>query len=643
VADEHEEEGIILGIDTTILGVIDDAVSIGDAERHLLYWNAAAERLFDTPFAEARGKRFEDIVEFKVIAPGGGASGIATTAAGNAWRGDAVMRTRSGEIRRIETTASPIMRDRELVGRISILRDATEIRRESDTLAAVFAASPLAVIVFDGDRRIQFWSAAATRLFGWEASELIGTSAKLVPPDELEAAAAIWARMDAGDVGPFDVHRLHRDGSAIEVRSWGAPLPNEGSMNAGAAARPRMVIFVDDLRERRTLEAQLAESQKLESIGRLAGGVAHDFNNLLMAIGGYAELLEPEGDPVGEQDAHIRGIRYAVDQAAELTRQLLAFSRKQELRPKVLDMRHIVDSVVPMLGRLLGERIRIAQRHPDDLWPVTADRSQLEAALVNLAVNARDAMPDGGTITIETANVELDETYAQAHAEVVPGPYAMVAVSDTGSGMDEETAGQIFEPFFTTKEIGRGTGLGLATVYGTVRQSGGHIWVYSEPGQGTTFKIYLPRAEAVLPAEGDVATPVRPLVAATATVLLVEDEAIVRDMMVIVLERRGYRVVAVSSGEAALEVLASIDATIDVLLTDVVMPGMDGLELFERLATIRPALPAVFMSGYTAMTLQRRPIPDGAEVLEKPFTAARLDETIRAALGGAADSGAGPR
>jgi two-component system cell cycle sensor histidine kinase/response regulator CckA len=617
----------VLGIDTRILDHIDDAVSIGDPDRRFLYWNPAAERMFGFTLDEVRGRRFEDIVDFEVVAPGGQGAGIVTTGAGGAWRGDAVMRTRDGQVRRIETTASPIMIDGQLVGRISINRDVTEVRRQADTLSAILAASPLGIAVFDQDRRIQFWSEAATELFGWTADEVIGTAARMVPQDELASGQQIWDAMLTGHIGPYDVRRLSKSGTPIDVRLWGAPLFDVPGASIG------IIILIEDMRERRRLETQLLQAQKLESIGRLAGGVAHDFNNLLTAIGGYAEILGSDLGPTDERQSTVRGIRQAADQAAALTRQLLAFSRSQELRPSIIDLRTVAATVQPLLRRLLGERVSVELRLSDELWPTLADRNQIESVLVNLGINARDAMPDGGTITIETANVELDATYARTHADVVPGDYAMVAVSDTGTGIDAETLSQIFEPFFTTKEAGKGTGLGLATVYGTVRQSGGYIWVYSEPGHGTSFKIYFPRATGQVVAEP--ATPPEPLAPAAvsrARILLVEDEQVVRDMVRLALERRGYRVMSAASAERALDVLVRTNEEIDLLLSDVVMPGMDGPTLLEQVWLSRPGLPAIFMSGYTAGAMERRPIPDGLTLLEKPFTAAKLDEAIRRVL-----------
>jgi signal transduction histidine kinase len=383
--------------------------------------------------------------------------------------------------------------------------------------------------------------------------------------------------------------------------------------------------------ERDVMRHQMLESQRLESIGRLAGGVAHDFNNLLTAIGGYADLAGSRLSAGDEAHADLRGVRHAADQAAALTSQLLAFSRNQELRPSVVDLSATVVEVEPLLRRLLGERVRLIARPAPDLWPVLVDPSQIESIIVNLAVNARDAMGSGGTLTIETANVELDNDYARAHAEVVPGPYAMIAVSDTGTGMDDATLARIFEPFFTTKALGHGTGLGLASVYGTVRQSDGHIWVYSEPGHGTTFKLYLPRTESAPPPEKKEVARVEPSVG-NEVVLVAEDEELVREMIISALKHRGYTVLAVTSGEEALEVIDQRGAELGVLLTDVVMPGISGVELLERARLVRPGLPAILMSGYTASTFEHRQPPSGVTYLEKPFTLAGLDEAIRKAL-----------
>jgi signal transduction histidine kinase/CheY-like chemotaxis protein len=416
---------------------------------------------------------------------------------------------------------------------------------------------------------------------------------------------------------------------------------SEGALATRTAELQATVASLEsEIAERRRIEAErdamqerILQSQRLESIGRLAGGVAHDFNNLLTAIRGYADLI---GDRIGADEAgqaDVEAVRHASDQAASLTRQLLAFSRNQELRPAIVDLNDVVRGVEPLLRRLLGERVTLVVRPVDGLWAVLVDPSQMESVIVNLAVNARDAMKDGGRLTIETANVDLDREYARDHAEVVPGPYAMVAVSDTGAGIDDQTIAHIFEPFFTTKGLGKGTGLGLATVYGTVRQSGGHIWVYSEPGRGTTFKIYLPRTE---PAD---VTPDRAMPAALPprhgreTVLVVEDEAAVRELVVQALERRGYPVIVAASGEEALVAIAERGAEVGLLLTDVVMPGLGGLELIDEVRRHRAGIRFICMSGYTSLNVTQRPIPDDVVFLEKPFTLARLDEVIRSVLG----------
>ena len=415
-------------------------------------------------------------------------------------------------------------------------------------------------------------------------------------------------------------HELEQGREALAARTTDLQAA-VSALEAEMAERQRLE------EEQEAMQRRMLENQRLESIGRLAGGVAHDFNNMLTAIGGYTDLAGSRAT-IEEARTDLQGVRHAADQAAALTRQLLAFSRNQELRPSVVDLSEVLVRVEPLLRRLLGEQVQLLVRPAADLWPVLVDPSQMESIVVNLAVNARDAMESGGTLTIETSNVELDNDYARTHAEVIPGPYAMVAVSDTGVGMDEATVGRIFEPFFTTKALGHGTGLGLASVYGTVRQSGGHIWVYSEPGHGTTFKLYLPRTE-------DGATPLVEAVAPAEprrgheVVLVAEDEELVRTMVVSALRQRGYTVVAVTTGEEALAVIEQRGSELGVLLTDVIMPGISGIELLERARKARPDLRAIFMSGYTALTMDHRKPPPGVTFLEKPFTLARLDDAIR--------------
>ena len=379
------------------------------------------------------------------------------------------------------------------------------------------------------------------------------------------------------------------------------------------------------------LEDQLRQAQKVEVIGRLAGGVAHDFNNLLTVISGYTDLTLgqlPEQDPLRED---LEEIRNAAQRAAELTRQLLAFGRRQILTPKVIDLNAVVAGTEKMLHRLIEEDIELVAVPEPELWRVKADAGQIEQVIMNLAINARDAMPDGGRLTLETQNVELDDAYARAHVAVHPGPYVMLAVSDTGSGMDQETLGHLFEPFFTTKGPGQGTGLGLATVYGIVKQSGGNIWVYSEVGQGTTFKVYLPRVDAPL----DSATPLKPSASlrGTETILLVEDERGVRLLARRVLEGNGYAVLEAAEGLTAIELVRHHEGPIHLLVTDVVMPHMSGRAVADAVTSLRPTVKVLYLSGYTANAIVHRGVLDlGTPFLEKPFTPGTLVAKVREVL-----------
>jgi PAS domain S-box-containing protein len=377
-------------------------------------------------------------------------------------------------------------------------------------------------------------------------------------------------------------------------------------------------------------EEQVRQSQKMEAIGRLAGGVAHDFNNLLTVIRGHGELVLRKLTVDHPMRRNLLEIGLASERAAALTHQLLAFSRKQVLQPRILDLGEVVERMSTLLQRLIGEDVELVTRRRGDLGSVRADPAQMEQVIINLAVNARDAMPRGGQLTLELANVELDETFAHRHAGMTPGPYVVFSVTDTGHGMDEDTKARIFEPFFTTKEAGKGTGLGLPTVYGVVKQSGGFIWVYSEPGRGTTFKIHLPRVdqapELLSPRPGKAA------VHGTETVLLVEDEGSVRALLREILESLGYRVMEAGQGPDALRLAQEHPGPIHLLLTDLVMPQMTGGELADRLGRLRPDLRVLFMSGYAAGAAPHREFPSDAAYIEKPFTADAMGEAIRALL-----------
>ena len=394
-------------------------------------------------------------------------------------------------------------------------------------------------------------------------------------------------------------------------------------------------LFAEDVTERRALEQQLRQSQKMEAVGRLAGGIAHDFNNLLMVILGYSEfLLERLG-----AEPHLRGpaqeIAGAAERASSLTRQLLAFSRKQMLAPRIVNLNDVATENIKMLTRMIGEDIDLVMAPAPNLWPIRADAGQIDQVIMNLAVNARDAMPSGGKLTIETCNVTLDDEYARFHAPLRPGDYVMLALSDTGNGMDTDTQSHIFEPFFTTKGT-KGTGLGLSTVYGIVKQSGGYIWVFSEVGRGTTFKIYLPRVASIgEQATAQVAAPVeyRKVEPGTETILLVEDEANLRYLARQYLEKQGYKVIEAADGAVAMQIAVAHEAMIHLLLTDVIMPGMNGRELAQRIAEIRPNVKILYMSGYTENVIGHNGMLDaGIRLLQKPFNLRDLKSKVREVL-----------
>jgi PAS domain S-box-containing protein len=472
---------------------------------------------------------------------------------------------------------------------------------------------------------------AGERITGYTREEALKLNlAQTVAPEYLEKAREMLARKLAGeDVTAYELEIVAKDGRrvAVEVNTR---LVYQNKVAVGVQGIAR------DVTERKHLEEQLRQSQKMEAVGRLAGGIAHDFNNLLTAITGYSDLtlrrLRPE-DPLRR---NVEEVKKAGERAASLTRQLLAFSRKQVLQPKVLDLNSVVSDMEKMLRRLIGEDIELRTALAPELGSVRADPGQIEQVIMNLAVNARDAMPHGGNLIIETGNVSLDEGYATRHIAVKPGAYVMLAVSDTGAGMSEETQARIFEPFFTTKEVGRGTGLGLSTVYGIVKQSGGNIWVYSEEGRGTAFKIYLPRvdeaAQEYKPSQG----AEEPL-DGTEVILLAEDDERVRNLVRAVLEGYGYRVLEAEDGGAALSISARHEGPIHLLLTDVVMPKMSGRELAGRLARVRPGMKVLYMSGYTDESIVHHGVLDAdTPFIQKPFEPEALARKVRELLGGGA-------
>jgi two-component system cell cycle sensor histidine kinase/response regulator CckA len=474
---------------------------------------------------------------------------------------------------------------------------------------------------------LRYASPSTERILGYPPADSAGLNAfDLIHPDDRSLAEGKFRRsFETGTkFEQVELRLRHRDGSWRTLSFIGRPLPPETGMRG-------LIINARDLTERQQLETQLRVAQKMEGIGRLAGGIAHDFNNLLTAILGYAELMESQLEDESLK-SELREIRLAGERAAALTRQLLAFSRKQVLQPRILNLNAVVSEMEKLLRRLIGEDVELTTRLDPALESVKADPGQLEQVLMNLAVNARDAMPEGGTLTIETANTVLDAGFTTAHPGARSGEYAILTVADTGIGMSDEVRSHAFEPFFTTKEHGKGTGLGLATAYGIVKQSDGYITVDSEPGRGTTFRIYFPRATGPATAsERGERSALSPR--GTETILLVEDESGVRRLSRTILEAQGYIVLEAAAGDEALEVARSHAREIQLVATDVVMPGMSGRELWDRLKTLRPDSRVLFMSGYTDDAIARHGVLEpGIAFLQKPFTPFSLAQKVREVL-----------
>ena len=517
---------------------------------------------------------------------------------------------------------------------IGAMTDITERSRSEAAIrfqAQLLNAVQQAVVATDPDGIVIFWNRFAELLYGWTAEEAVGQTIQELTPSPFlrEHGAEIMERGASGGgwTGEFLVQG--KSGKAFPALLTTSPVRDEAGTVLG------FVTVSIDLTERRNLEEQFRQSQKMDAVGRLAGGIAHDFNNLLTVIRLNTEIIMEGFDPTDPRSEDVKQIRSAAERASGLTRQLLAFSRKQILQPRVLDMNSVVGNVEPMLRRLIGEDITISTTSSARGY-IVADPGQLEQVLMNLVVNARDAMPQGGRITIETRSVELDENYTSEHAPVIAGRYVMLAVGDNGIGMSRDTREHAFDPFFTTKEAGKGTGLGLATVYGIVKQSGGYVWIYSEPELGTTLKLYFPEVSSAA-----AFTTSEPRTASTETnrgsetILLVEDEEAVRNLTSRILKKQGYRVMAAQHGREAMEMAAKEEGWIDLVLTDVVMPGMNGRGLVERLTGIRPRIKSLYMSGYTDDDIIRRGfIEPSKSFLQKPFTSDALLQTVRKVLDG---------
>ena len=495
--------------------------------------------------------------------------------------------------------------------------------RDSEERFRVLAEHSLSGVYIIDRGELSYVNPTLARTFGYTPEEMTGLAwTSVVHPDDRALVLENIRRRLDGELASlqYEFTGVRKDGTSVPVLVFGAATELSG--------QTVIIGNIIDLTERRELEERLRQAHKLEAVGQLAGGIAHDFNNLLTAIRGYSELVDAS---LGEDDparADLEQIRQSTERAAALTRQLLAFSRRQTLAPEVLDPADVIDGIAPLIGRLLGEDIVLTTRHALDHDRVLADRSQLEQVIVNLSVNARDAMPAGGRLSIYTSSATLAEGHVPAEPDTPAGRYVRITVTDTGCGIDPAVRGRIFEPYFTTKEVGRGTGMGLATVYGIVRQSGGRISFESEVDRGTTFVIELPCVDARPAVDAVDAPPTSRASTGSETVLVVEDEAVIRAYMRRILTARGYTVIDAPSAAAGL-LLVRDDAVLDLVVTDMVMPGMQGVELVESLRASRPGLPAVVISGFTGDALEN---VRGLSLLQKPFDADAFLATVREAI-----------
>jgi len=611
-----------------------ELIAFGDPDGHITYANRAFLRAFGYSEEQLLGRHFSC-----TISPRNPAALLAEIAEGqtkylegDGWQGECLRIRRDG-------TEFPVLLSRgqiknpegRAVGTFGISRDITGRKREEEDtrrLAAIVESSFDAIMSSTLDGVVLTWNSGAERIYGYSAAEIVGRHIGIVvPPDRKDELSEVLEKVKRGEkLEQFETTAVRKDGRVIHILLTASPIKDAAGRIVGISD------IVRDISDDKRMEQMFRQAQKMEAVGRLAGGVAHDFNNLLGVIIGYTEtLLDRIGhDP--ELRAQAEQIGKAADRAAALTRQLLAFSRQQVLEPKILNLDTVVGEMEKMLHRLIGEDIEILTLLNSSPSSVRTDQGQMEQVIMNLAVNARDAMPHGGKLIIETSNVDVGEEYALSHRPFLAGPYVLLTVSDTGVGMNQEVKAHLFEPFFTTKELGRGTGLGLATVYGVVKQSGGYIWAYSEPGQGSAFKIYLPRVDrAALKVRLD-GEPLR-ILRGSETVLLVEDEQSLRALTRDLLERSEYSVLEASSGAHALEIAQQHSGPIHLLLTDVVMPGMNGAALAANLAPLHPDMKVLFMSGYTgSFATQTGLLGEGARVLQKPFSRDALLRKVREVL-----------
>ncbi|HEU5048791.1 MAG TPA: PAS domain S-box protein [Gemmatimonadales bacterium] len=502
-------------------------------------------------------------------------------------------------------------------------------------LIAIIESSDDAIVSKDLEGVIRTWNPAAERIFGYTPDEIIGQPIfRLIPPELHDEEHQLLARIRRGEhIAHYDTDRIRKDGRRIRIALTLSPLRDRDGNLIGASAIKR------DVTAQRAIELQLQQAQRMEAVGRLAGGIAHDFNNLLTIIGGLTRLAVNRLAEGSRERTDLEQVIKAADRATTLTQQLLTFSRRQVAEIAILDVADVVRGLESLLRRLIGEHIALRTILTADSGRVRSNRAQLEQVVMNLVVNARDAMPEGGSLVIQVDIAKIDAAFAQERLRLDPGEYVVLSVSDTGEGMDALTQANIFEPFFTTKAPGTGTGLGLATVYAIVQQTGGAIYVYSEPGRGSTFKVYLPREDAAVPRAADTAEHSPTPAHTRGTILIAEDEPGVRAFSASVLEDAGYQVLEAGSGEEALALAAAPGQEITLLLTDVVMPGINGRVLAERVRALFPRVAVIYTSGYTDdMVLRAGVLTESAAFLQKPFTPERLLRRVGTAIAAASAS-----
>jgi len=624
----HPAVANLAGLQVAALAVAANPVVITDRMGTILWVNPAFESLTGYTSPEAVGQSTR-LLKSDRNPPALYKQMWETILAGHKWRGELVNRRKDGSQYDEEMTITPVRTGgAEVTHFIAIKLDITERKRAEEIVrrqASLFDQTYDAVLVWDWKGPLTFWNRAAERLYGYSREEALGKSPQKLLGTRTEGDLDVLLEALERDARwEGELEQVTRDGRRIRLESRMTLVRESGRAYVLAVNR--------DITERHLLEEQFRQSQKMEAVGRLAGGIAHDFNNILGVIIGYSDVLVARPELHEQLQNKVDEIRKAGLRAASLTRQLLAFSRRQVLEPRVVDPNAIVSDLSKMLRRLIGDDIKLITIAAPAVGRVRIDPGQIEQVLMNLAVNSRDAMPQGGVLTIETADVVLDGEYVRRHPVAVSGSYVMLAVSDTGAGMDAETQRHIFEPFYTTKEAVKGTGLGLATVYGIVKQSGGYIWVYSEVGKGTTFKIYLPRVE-------EKAEPVKlsecepQTLRGSETVLLVEDAESLRNVVRESLESHGYAVLAAANADHALQIAESYQGRIHLLLTDVILPGKNGRALAEALTPLHPETKVLYMSGYTDDVIVHHGIlKSGTAFLQKPFTLNALGSKVRAVL-----------